>query len=143
MLARRGVNHGARNAAFGARLVDVRRDQGDILRGGVVRIKIFPIDQRIHPPLFHFSLGDTGIFVILVSHAIASVFVMLTVIGSDRAVGGELFDLQIDVTAFRDRRAMSRLVMLVVATLLRMMVTMLAMFMTMPTSVTVFVISAW
>jgi hypothetical protein len=98
-LAGLGIDDRARHPPLGPRLVRVRGDQRRRVQRRVGVIEVLAVHERVEPSALDLGVGDRGVFMAMVAHAVEAVAMMLGVVRRDRAVRGQLLDLQVDVAA--------------------------------------------
>jgi hypothetical protein len=103
-LVRLGVQDTARHAPIPSRLVHVRGNQRGRVRNRVVRVEVLPVDQGVESSALDLRLGDIGVLVAVIAHAIPAECAVLPFVRCNWAVGGHLFDTQVDVATAHSHR---------------------------------------
>ena len=98
-LSRLSVEHRARHPAVVSGLVDVGRHDRRGVRNRERRIQILPIHHGVELALLDLGMRNVRVFMRWVSHAVATMLVVLGIVGRDGAIRRDLFNLEIDVAA--------------------------------------------
>lgn len=78
--ARLSVNHRSRNAPFHPWLIGIGGNERIVLEDGIGSVQVFPVDEGVQRAPIHLCLGNGGILMPHVPHAVETVLVMLRIV---------------------------------------------------------------